>query len=179
MISTKKEQMTPQLRKEKVAKLREEHQPYFDGINIPDAVFIPKMAYRPSGKDELHITFFPSELERECDIYTQFVSIDYDIEDPKKTLYLHKHNPHWREEYETTESSTGFIRHMVPVPELKIINNIDSRNIKEEIVDLTESISQKLIDDIPNPDEIFSHRAAIEALVSIAETLKKIEQKLK
>jgi hypothetical protein len=28
------------------------------------ALYIPKMAYRPPGKDELHVSFFPSELEK-------------------------------------------------------------------------------------------------------------------
>ena len=32
------------------------------------------MAYRPSGKDELHVSFFPSELQKDKDIYTEFVS---------------------------------------------------------------------------------------------------------
>ena len=34
------------------------------------------------------LAFFPSELEKEEDIYTEFVSIDYDSEDPKRTLYF-------------------------------------------------------------------------------------------
>lgn len=61
MISTKKESLTPQLRKEKIEKLKEEHQEYFINNELQDALYIPKMAYRPSGKDELHVSFFPSE----------------------------------------------------------------------------------------------------------------------
>ena len=57
-----------------------------------NALYIPKMAYRPNGKDDLYVSFFPSELEKAEDIYTEFVSIDYVSEDPKRTLYLHKHN---------------------------------------------------------------------------------------
>ena len=34
--------------------------------------------------------FFPSELEKGQDIYTEFVSISYESEDPKRTLYLIK-----------------------------------------------------------------------------------------
>ena len=42
--------MTPEERKKRVSKLRTEHQPYFEKAGIPEATFIPKMAYRPKGK---------------------------------------------------------------------------------------------------------------------------------
>ena len=119
--------LTPSERKIKVAKLKEQHEDYFQTEGKINALYIPKMAYRPSGKDELYISFFPSELEKEIDVYTEFVSIDYDSEDPKRTLYLLKYNPHWKSEYELITSNSGFQRHMVPVNELKVINDITSR----------------------------------------------------
>ena len=82
------------------------------------------MAYRPSGKDELHVSFFPSELEKEEDVYTEFVSIDYVSEDPKRSLYLLHYNPHWKSEYELITSNSGFQRHMIPVSELKVVNDV-------------------------------------------------------
>lgn len=175
MISTKNQekQMTPDERKQKVNLLREEHQDYFNTLEDPDVLFIPKMAYRPSGKDEVCIGFFPSELQKEQDIYTEFVSIDYESEDTMRTLYLLKYNPFWREEYELSKSKSGYERYFIPVSELKVINDIQSRNSSkkdsEEILDLS----------LPDPDEVFSHRSAVEALISIAQTLKKIEEKLK
>ena len=69
--------MSPEERKAKVKKLRETHQEWFSNHDLTNALYIPKMAYRPSGKDELHVSFFPSELEKSEDIYTEFVSIDY------------------------------------------------------------------------------------------------------
>ena len=57
MISSKKG-VTPAERKERVQNLRQLHQPYFDKVGISDALFIPKMAYRPQGKDELYIRLF-------------------------------------------------------------------------------------------------------------------------
>ena len=119
--------LTPAQRKQKVAKLKEEHQDYFDIHSNNNVLYIPKMAYRPSGKDDLHVSFFPSELEKEEDVYTEFVSIDYDSEDPKRTLYLHKYNPHWKDEYELITSNSGFQRHLIPVSELKVINDVTSR----------------------------------------------------
>ncbi len=82
------------------------------------------MAYRPSGKDELYVSFFPSELEKEEDVYTEFVSIDYISEDSKRTMYLLHYNPHWRSEYELVTSNSGFQRHMIPLSELKVVNSI-------------------------------------------------------
>lgn len=129
MINTKenKTKMTPEERKQKVEDLSVEHKNYFDSVDMSNSTYIPKMAYRPSGKDELHISFFPSELEKEKNVYTEFVSIDYESEDPKRTLYLWNYNKHWKEEYELVESSSGFQRHMIPVGELKVISDINSR----------------------------------------------------
>ena len=145
--------LTPSERKIKVAKLKEQHEDYFQTEGKINALYIPKMAYRPSGKDELYISFFPSELEKEIDVYTEFVSIDYDSEDPKRTLYLLKYNPHWKSEYELITSNSGFQRHMVPVNELKVINDITSRG--KSIIEEPKFVADigKTLFDLPNPDE--------------------------
>ena len=158
--------MTPQERKAKVLKLREEHENYFQTEGKINALYIPKMAYRPTGKDELHISFFPSELQKSKDIFTEFVSIEYASEDPKRTLYLLKHNDHWLEEYETVTSSSGFERHIIPVSELKVINDVTDRsNPLEEIKDIV---------DITNPDQ----KSIVDVLKGIERALLSINQKL-
>ena len=158
--------MTPQERKAKVLELRKEHEDYFQTSGNINALYIPKMAYRPSGKDDLHISFFPSELQKGKEIYTEFVSIDYDSEDPKRTLYLLKHNAHWTEEYETVTSSSGFERHIVPVSELKVINDVTDRSkVKEHI---------NVCPEIVNPDK----RTYIDVLTGIERALLSINQKL-
>ena len=154
--------MTPQERKAKVQELRKEHENYFQTMGNINALYIPKMAYRPSGKDELHVSFFPSELQKGRDIYTEFVSIEYNSEDPKRTLYLFKHNAHWAEEYEKVTSSSGFERHIVPVSNLKVINDITDRSKVKETVNLT------------NPDE----RSIVDVLKGIERALLSINQKL-
>jgi len=154
--------MTPQERKEKVLELRKEHENYFQKEGNINALYIPKMAYRPSGKDELHVSFFPSELQKNRDIYTEFVSIEYDSEDPKRTLYLLEHNPTWDQEYEIVTSSSGFERHIVPVSNLKVINDITDRSKVKEAVSLT------------NPDE----RDIVDVLKGIERALLSINQKL-
>ncbi len=126
MINTK-QTITSAERAERILKLKSEHQPYFDRIGKPNAVFIPKMAYIPSGKDELHVSFFESELKKECDIYTEFVNIQYVSEDPKRTLYLVRYNPFWKDEYEIIVSKSGFERHFIPVNELVPLNDMSDR----------------------------------------------------
>jgi len=166
--------MTPEQRKQKVKELREQHENYFNMNELSNAAYIPKMAYRPSGKDELHVSFFPSELERNKDIYTEFVSIDYDSEDPKRTLYLHKYNPHWKEEYELVESNSGFQRHLIPVSELKVVSDVVSKQGKNTIFDnLLEQM-----EDLPNPDEAVPMNGIVKALNRIADSLSKIEKKI-
>jgi hypothetical protein len=166
--------MTPEQRKQKVKELREQHENYFNMNELSDAAYIPKMAYRPPGKDELHVSFFPSELERNKDIYTEFVSIDYDSEDPKRTLYLHKYNPHWKEEYEMIESNSGFQRHLIPASELKVVSDVVSKQGKNTIFDnLLEQM-----EDLPNPDEAVPLNGIVKALNRIADSLSKIEKKI-
>ncbi len=167
MISTKNKIMTPSERKEKVGKLREEHEEYFQKIGDVNALYIPKMAYRPSGKDELFVSFFPSELEKGIDIYTEFVSINYESEDPKRTLYLHKYNAHWKEEYELITSNSGFERHLIPVSELQIINDVTDRR--------EESKSIFNLEELPNPDD--QKDPMVKALNRIALALEKIANK--
>ena len=155
--------MTPAERKAKVQELRQEHEDYFQKSGNINALYIPKMAYRPTGKDELHVSFFPSELQKSKDIYTEFVSIDYDSEDPKRTLYLLKHNAHWTEEYEIVTSSSGFERHIVPVSELKVINDVTDRSAPPVTKDL-----------VSDPE----YREIIDVLIGIERALLSINQKL-
>ena len=176
MISTKKLKienmgLTPDQRKAKVLTLRKMHEDYFQTEGKINAQYIPKMAYRPKGKDELHVSFFPSELDKDEDIYTEFVSIDYDSEDPKRTLYLHKYNPHWKAEYELVTSGSGFQRHLIPVNELKVINDVTSRNDNHPIKNIiTLPSSTSTLFDLPNPDGI-SPTALIDKLEEINQTL--------
>ena len=166
--------MTPAERKQKVAKLREEHEDYFQTMGIINALYIPKMAYRPSGKDDLHISFFPSELEKGKDIYTEFVSIQYESEDPKRTLYLVKHNPHWKEEYELITSNSGFERHLIPVSELKAINDVTSRGQKFTTKDIKEDFDKiKLPDPETGRDMLDVLKGIERALLSISNKLNK------
>ena len=45
-------------RKEKSEELLKYHQPVFKALDISNPLYIPKCAYRPYGKDDLHMGFF-------------------------------------------------------------------------------------------------------------------------
>ena len=164
--------MTPQERKASVAILRKEHQPYFDKNN-KNALYIPKMAYRPSGKDDLHISFFPSELQKSKDIFTEFVSIDYETEDPKRTLYLLKYNADWAKNYEIVTSNSGFERHIVPVSELLIMNEMLNWTTIEDASRFLEN-QLKNVNKVKDPEK----RDVVDVLIGIEKALLSINQKL-
>jgi hypothetical protein len=106
-------------RQEKTEELLKHHDWKFKLIQEENPLFIPKCAYVPKGMNEMHIGFFASEVKKARDIYVEFASIDLDPEDPDRTLYKWRFNPHFNEEYERTEPGTnGHFRYLVPVSEL-------------------------------------------------------------
>ena len=117
-ISTKDSSKQPSSKREKIAALLEKHKPLFEKIGVSNPVFIPKMAY-PDMK-ELVISFYPSEANKGQDIYTEFVSRDYEPEDPQRRLYKWVYNPEYATEYKHSEPhpTTGDRRFLVPVDEL-------------------------------------------------------------
>lgn len=148
MISTADK---PEDRKEKLRKLRDYHQITLDHHGVPDGTFVPKMAYRPIGKTDLHIAFFASEISKGEDVYVEFTSKELVPEDPERRLYRWEFNPHFQEEYDTTEPhpTTGHVRYLVPVDELvllprpKPVPPIEPRVLVEE----------SPFDDLPDPNQ--------------------------
>ncbi len=110
----------PEDKREKLRKLREFHQPALDELGVPDAFFIPKMAYKPIGKYEKYIAFFNSEISKGNDVYVEFCSRDHDPEYEDRGLYKWKYNQYFETEYEKTEPNvqTGHHRYLVPIAEL-------------------------------------------------------------
>ena len=78
-INTKKNTVETLDKKAKIEILKSHHKTMFAKLGVKDPVFSPKMAYYDSG--ERVISFFPSEIEKGEDIFTEFVSRDYDSED--------------------------------------------------------------------------------------------------
>ena len=144
MISTTEK---PENRREKVKKLRVHHQALLDKLGVPNALFIPKMAYKPLGKSDIHVAFYLSEINGGEDVYVEFVSKDLVPEDKDRRLFKWRFNPHFQDEYDTTEPhpQTGHVRYLIPIDELvQVSAPVDS---KEE-----EAVQVKLNFSLPDPD---------------------------
>lgn len=125
----------PEDKREKLKKLRDYHQPVFDRLGVPNAIFFGKLAYRPSGMEEIHISFFESEINKGEDVYVEFTNRDLVPEDPERTLYKWVNNPHYAEEYAVTEPSvkTGHVRYLVPVSELVVMSTKTEPGVQKEL----------------------------------------------
>lgn len=112
-------------KKTKIENLKAYHSKTFSRLGVTNPNFLPKMAYMDSG--EKVVSYFPSEIEKGEDIYTEFVSRDYDSEDPTRSLYKWKYNPHYTSEYRTSApNANGSIRYIIPLAELIFCpNNTD------------------------------------------------------
>lgn len=151
MLETKVEK--PEDRRTRTAELRKAHQEFFDANGISSAKYIGKLAYRPPGKDELFVGFFPNELRGGEDIYVEFTGKNLEIEDPERNLYTWRYNSHWEEEYEKTDPGpSGSFRYLVPVAELiKVQKNLPKVEEKGKIK--TTGIDFELMD--PDTDAPF------------------------
>jgi len=122
---------TPKERREATLLLRQKHQPVFDKLGIPDAIFIPKMAHHVKGLQGLYMGFFESELNQGQDVYTEMVSMQMESEDPTRTLYKYRFNPHFKDELPASEEEpTKSTRYYVPMEELEVVtipSSIDSK----------------------------------------------------
>lgn len=107
-------------KKERIAELKAFHADTFKREDIENPLFIPKLAYTPTGKTEKHLAFFLSEMQQKADTYTEFVSSTYISEDPERSLWKLEHNPEFETEYEKTAPHpiSGHCRYLVPVGEL-------------------------------------------------------------
>lgn len=134
----------PEDKRERLKLLREFHRSLFETLGIPDALFIPKLAYKPTGKNEKHLAFFASELAKGMDIYTEFADSEYEPQDPERRLYKWRFNPNYKEEYEVSETN-GTVRYYIPVAELILVKT----NPPEEQVENSNNPQLKIWDKPP------------------------------
>lgn len=129
-------------KKQKIVKLFEHHADTFLKLQLNAAPkFFPKMAYPYNG--EQVISFFPSEVAGNMDIYTEFVSRDYESEDPSRTLYKWKYNSNYADEYDVAEPHAAHqsVRYLIPTKELIKVQSI-----------VAESSVDNLEFELPDPD---------------------------
>lgn len=126
----------------KIEQLQEYHKETFKKLQIVEPLFFPKMAYNSEGVTV--VSFFPSEIEKGQDIYTEFVSRNYDSEDENRTLYKWAFNPDYKKDYKIAEPHQAHqsIRYLIPIGELINVN----KQLSEEILQSEE------VFDLPDPD---------------------------
>ena len=137
--------MTPTERQERVKTLKKDQQKVFDAMGLKDVKYIPKMAHHVKGLQGIHMGFFESELSHGEDVYTEMIGINVESEDPSRTLYKYRSNPHFKEELAASEPNskgTG-VRYFIPLDELEVVKmptkkvttkKISTKKIKEENV---------------------------------------------
>jgi hypothetical protein len=105
-------------KRQKIEQLKEKHLELFKQEKVKQPKFIPRMCYKHEG--ELIVSFYPSEIEGEVDLYTEFVSRDYEPEDEKRRLWKWVYNDSYAEEYPQSDPhpSTGDRRFLIPIDEL-------------------------------------------------------------
>lgn len=149
----------------RISELRVFHEKAFADINVPDGLFIPRMAYKPKDHNEVSVSFFASELKNEKDIYTEFVSREFISEDPDRVLWKWKYNPHWQEEYATSDDPIPSSKlYYIPVSELIVIARkgvVKDEKISEKKADGPLSSMLKKVTDEPFSNMTIKDFAAI------------------
>lgn len=120
-------------RKENLKKLKDFHKSTIESLGITDYYLLGKMAYLSTKREKI-VSFFHSEISKGEDIYIEFTNRFNIPEDPDRTLYVYRFNPHFQEEYENTgDSDLSKVRYIVPVDELKIVKRYSPKaEIKTE-----------------------------------------------
>lgn len=161
--------ITPEERKLRTKELRLKHQIVFDSLNVPDPIFVPKMAYKePLAGGQLVMGFFESELSACTDIYTEMVSFNMDPEDPIRTLYKYRANPHFRSEYLNKPTSGGDDRFLVPVSELIEVKR-DTSGIGMVVSPYTPHITDPTTayHHVLNPDDMLVSEMTVKDLATL------------
>jgi len=110
-------------KKKKILELREYHEPIFERLGLDDIEFIPKLAFKPKGLSEIMITLFASELKKGKDVYTEFVSKEYEAEDFQRSLWKWEYKNDWKTRYRNNGSPIASgVQYYIPTSELVLVS---------------------------------------------------------
>ena len=131
------QQVTPELKRERLKKAREYHQPTFNTLGASNAYFLLKTDFPlPNNPNESCVGVFTSEMNMGQDIYFEFAHRDNLLKYEERALYRWRWNPHYEEEYVNTDKegeNTSTRRYLIPVSELEVITPQQKKEeLKEE-----------------------------------------------
>lgn len=117
-----------------IVAMRDYHAEHMKKATTKKTYFFPKVPYAgPNGIKVIGL--FRSELERmDEEVFIELINMKYEPLDEKRTLYRHRFNPHFREEYLPAPGSSE--RYSIPVHELEIVWKLSENQIKEPDVDI-------------------------------------------
>jgi len=126
------EKMSKDVRDVRTVELRVWQQPVFDKLGLPNAYYLPKMAYHVNGV--LVMGMFDSEIKPNTDIYTEKINWYHQPEYPggklitdtnDRQLLKWNFNPHWHEEYGRKDGKpNGAV--LIPVAEMITIDRTEA-----------------------------------------------------
>ena len=130
------QQVTPELKRERLKKAREYHQPTFNTLGVSNAYFLLKTDFLlPNNPNESCVGVFTSEMNMGQDIYFEFAHRDNVLKYEERALYKWRWNPHFEQEYENTDKqgeNTSTRRYLIPISELEIITPQQQTEEKKE-----------------------------------------------
>jgi hypothetical protein len=144
-------------RKEKEKEFLAHHAEVFALLKIPNPVFVLKTAFFQTGKYGRNIQLFDGELNKNEDIYVEFVDIVRDEEtgkeidlvpmSPDRQLFKFKANPFYAEEYEVKENPK-YTAYTIPASELIAILK-DGSEISYSLYEKRKVELQKTAESLP------------------------------
>jgi hypothetical protein len=123
--------------------LKQRNEENFKNLGLLDPYFVAKLAYKPTGKNEMLVSMFISELERKDGVYIEFIDFDNHPVHDKPVLYKYRHNPYYKTEYvyDPPREKKNFETYLVPVSELEIVGGKLPMDISEPKVEVKPKIS--------------------------------------
>lgn len=114
----------PGSKRAKVQALAVKHTALFDKENVFKPKFIPRKQVEHKG--EMYLKFLPQELAGQLNVYTEFCTVEFNPEDPNRTLWKWVYNPEFETEYELSEAhpANGLQFYFIPVNELVNVSQI-------------------------------------------------------
>lgn len=141
---------------EKLAAIRKFHGERLKTIGITSALVSAKAIVRPFGDRKPYVSLFESEVRREPEMYIELTDYDNNPVDPTRKLYRLRHNPFYKEEYETLPFNDEEVRYLVPTDNLTEVvfpeNEAPSVQSNSSFVP-SVTLDELLNNELPNPDD--------------------------
>lgn len=129
---------------DKLKKIRDYHKNLINDLGISEIDFNMKMPFQKNGVKVIGV--FPSEFRKEKGTFIELIDRNLDPIDPERKVYRIAHSTSYDEEYEINERGS----YIVPVEELKIINQHSASLMKDRVLNIP-SVNEALYKNVDMP----------------------------